>query len=279
MRRQLYLLAVLLCAWCIIQAVPAKPGFRTYTQSDGSQILLELVGDEFFHYFMTQDGLPVERDEHGDFHYIANNAVTTMMAHNPHDRTTAEQYFIKKQKENLVEPEPPQVMPRCTNTHPHKARAPLVTTVGSPRVPILLVQYADKQMANSKEQFEAHYKTDPKSVLQYFTDQSNGKYTPQFDIYGIYDLPEVRATYGHNQNQRKDAGVAWMVMPLMRPVMMLTGVSMTTMETARPMCALSFMPVWVRPGLGWEMPYGLASGCSVMPSISMMAGECRHAME
>ena len=211
MRRQLYLLAVLLCAWCIIQAVPAKPGFRTYTQSDGSQILLELVGDEFFHYFMTQDGLPVERDEHGDFHYIANNAVTTMMAHNPHDRTTAEQKFIKEQREKLVAQKPPQVMPRRFGARPHKVGEPLVPTMGSPRVPILLVQYADKQMANSKEQFEAHYKTDPKSVLQYFTDQSNGKYTPQFDIYGIYDLPEVRATYGHNQNQRKDAGVAWMV--------------------------------------------------------------------
>ena len=44
-------------------AVPAKPGFVTHTQRDGSQITVQLMGDEFFPYFGTQDGMPVMNDD------------------------------------------------------------------------------------------------------------------------------------------------------------------------------------------------------------------------
>ena len=64
-------------------------------------------------------------------------------------------------------------------------------------------------MSNTLADFEAQYKTNPKSVLQYFTDQSNGQYTPQFDLYGIYDLSGTRYTYGRNV-RGLDAGVARM---------------------------------------------------------------------
>ena len=192
-------------------AVPAKPGFITYIQSDGTQITVQLKGDEFFHYFITQDGLPVDRDDSGNFRYVTQAGISQMIAHNQSERTAAELSFIAQQSTRLQAIEQPQHKARRAAARPRKVGHAQVPTTGSPRVPILLVQYTDKQMTNSVEQFEAHYKTSAKSVLQYFTDQSNGKYTPQYDIYGIYDLPSTRATYGASCSWGHDKGVALMV--------------------------------------------------------------------
>ena len=213
MKKLLSISMALLCTWSAAMAVPAKPGFVTHTQRDGSQITVQLMGDEFFHYFVTQDGMPVMNDDNGDFYYMTSAGVSRVMAHDATSRSAAELSFIQAQKASMKQAmtEPARAKARRAAARPRKVGQTQVPTQGSPRVPILLVQYTDKQMANTKEQFEAHYKTDAKSVLQYFTDQSNGKYTPQYDIYGIYDLPSNRATYGANDSQGNDKGVALMV--------------------------------------------------------------------
>ncbi|MDE5807010.1 MAG: hypothetical protein K2H76_02765, partial [Muribaculaceae bacterium] len=64
-------------------AVPAKPGVRTYVQSDGSEISVMLIGDEHFHTYLTTDGLTVGRDAEGDFVYLSPEGLTSVKAHNP----------------------------------------------------------------------------------------------------------------------------------------------------------------------------------------------------
>ncbi|MBQ9216779.1 MAG: M6 family metalloprotease domain-containing protein [Muribaculaceae bacterium] len=212
MKKILSLAMAALFTWCAAMAVPAKPGFSTFTQSDGTKVTVQLMGDEFFHYFVTQDGLPVDRDDNGDFHYMTPQGLSAVIAHNAEHRTTAELSFIQGQQTAMR-----QAMKGTPHHQARRASArrkvgqTQVPTHGSPRVPILLVQYVDKKMSNTVEQFEAHYKTSAKSVLQYFTDQSNGKYTPQYDIYGIYDLPNNRSAYGANNSNGDDQGVALMV--------------------------------------------------------------------
>lgn len=212
MKKILTLIMILLCAWSAVQAVPAKRGFQTYTQSDGSQITVQAMGDEFFHYFITQDGLPVKITDQGDFHYMTAAGVSGVMAHNAAERTNAEVSFLESLKAQMKEAMamPAHAQQRQASARPRKVGKTQVPTMGSPRVPILLVQYTDKKMSNTMEQFEAQYKTGAKSVLQYFTDQSNGLYTPQYDLYGIYDLPQRRAYYGGNQGDN-DSCVATMV--------------------------------------------------------------------
>ncbi len=212
MKKILTLLMVLLCAWSVVLAVPAKRGFQTYTQSDGSQITVQAMGDEFFHYFITQDGLPVSVTEQGDFHYMTATGVSSVMAHNVMDRTGAEQSFIEGQKASMQQAMtmPARARARQASARPRKVGDTQVPTMGSPRVPILLVQYTDKKMCHTMSEFEAQYKNGAKSVYQYFLDQSNGKYTPQYDLYGIYDLPKHRAYYGGNQGDN-DSCVATMV--------------------------------------------------------------------
>ena len=89
-------------------AVPAKPGFLSYTQSDGTQITVQLMGDEFFHYFVTRDGLPVDQADNGDFHYVTTAGVSVMMAHDQSARTADELSFIAQNTNKLTAIENPQ---------------------------------------------------------------------------------------------------------------------------------------------------------------------------
>ena len=212
MKRFFTLVLITFYVWVAAMAVPAKRGFQTYTQSDGSQITVQAMGDEFFHFFVTQDGLPVGVTEQGDFHYMTATGISSVMAHNIMDRNSAELSFIEEQKASMKEAQtmPAHAKARQASARPRKAGKTQVPTLGSPRVPILLVQYTDKKMCHTMTEFETQYKNGAKSVYQYFADQSNGKFTPQYDLYGIYDLPNKRAYYGGNQGQR-DSCVATMV--------------------------------------------------------------------
>lgn len=197
-------------------AVPAKPGIRTITQPDGSTISLRLVGDEFFHTYTTVDGLAVERQADGFFYYRAADGVTAVKAHNRDARTAAEAEFLAAKAHDLTVPALTQRLStvrkaRRASAAPRKASQ--VPNNGSPRVPVLLVQYSDYKFkdADPKATFTKFFSEGSTSAYQYFVDQSNGKYIPQFDIYGPVTLSGKRATYGGNDDYGNDVGVGAMV--------------------------------------------------------------------
>ena len=49
---------------------PANPTPFKITQPDGSQLTVQLIGDEFFHYYQTSDGLVIQRNSAGIFEYL-----------------------------------------------------------------------------------------------------------------------------------------------------------------------------------------------------------------
>lgn len=49
-------------------AVPAKPGLMTVAAADGSDLRVRLIGDEYFHYFTTEDGYLLSETD-GRFFY------------------------------------------------------------------------------------------------------------------------------------------------------------------------------------------------------------------
>ena len=208
MRKTLLALCASILAFGSMYAVPAKPGKPlTFTQSDGTTIQVSMVGDEFRHSFVTTDGITVAQAENGDFYYRTPAGISDRLAHNATDRSASEASWIASQAEAL-----------SISATPNKARkraaaqkSPQVPGTGSPKIPILLVQYTDKKMSNTKEDFETIYSKSAKSAKQYFVDQSRGKFSPQFDLYGIYTLSSNRATYGGNDYNGNDKGVAKMV--------------------------------------------------------------------
>ena len=55
--KRLFTLWVVLFVVLSAMAVPAKPGvWRTISLTDGTQVKVQLVGDEFMHYYQSADG-------------------------------------------------------------------------------------------------------------------------------------------------------------------------------------------------------------------------------
>ena len=213
--RKLTLMFLVLFTWCAVSAVPAKPGFRTHTQSDGTTIQVQVLGDEWHHSAATSDRLTIALGEDGDYYYRDASGLTTVKAHNPSERTSDERAFVTQNADLLTLASIVTPTQKARRASAHKARRKVgttqVPTSGSPKVPILLVEYTDKKMSNSLATFQTQYTSGSTSVFQYFKDQSNGLYTPQFDVYGIYPLNNNRATYGGNDSNGDDKGVAKMV--------------------------------------------------------------------
>ena len=197
-------------------AVPAIPFKKTFTQSDGTSITVGMVGDEWHSTVVTSDNYTITPDGKGDYYYTSGGRMTGVRAHDADKRSAAEQAFLAAHEKALrFTPQASSAsLPRFAPQR--NVGSTQVPTHGTPRIPILLVQFTDKSMSNSIATFNAQYKSGANSAYQYFHDQSWGQYQPQFDVYGIYTLPSNRATYGaHGTNSYgsdvNDIGVAQMV--------------------------------------------------------------------
>lgn len=204
-------LGALVCMTAV--AVPAKRGVRTFTQADGTKISVNLVGDEHFHTFVTEDGLAVERKADGNFYYRTTGGVSAMQAHELGLRSDSEKAFVAQ---NLAMLGVPQVSKaakaRGTARAPRKITSQVPNT-GKARIPVLLVQYKDYKFkdADPKSTFESFFSSGSSSAYQYFSDQSNGDYDPSFDVYGPVTLSGNRVVYGGNDAYGNDRGVGNMV--------------------------------------------------------------------
>lgn len=202
MKKIILLLWAILACNIIANADPAMPGFTKFKQSDGSTISVEAVGDEFFSYFRTLDGLAIVRNSKGDWVYATIEKVTDITAHDPDNRDTQEIAFIEAEKESLkesahIDANSRELIKKVNSARKGKA----VPNTGTVKLPIILVEYADIKMKHSYQEIKEHYTSGPRSVVQYFKDQSNGKFTPQFDVFGIYTLSNNREYYGANGSE------------------------------------------------------------------------------
>ena len=163
-----------------------------HVQKDGTTIMVKLVGDEFSHYYITEDGTIVEQNADGDF-------VPQLVPE-----------FNSLFKESI--------MRDYTNTRRAQAiTSGIMSTPGKKKQLVLLMQYPDKPFLNP----------DPKaywnnalnngnidktyaiaSLHQYFLDQSNGIFDVEFDVRGPFTTKHNRAFYGkdvNNNDQHADS--------------------------------------------------------------------------
>ena len=192
-----YILLALLAISCsLMQAVPAKPQPFVHMQSDGTTVTLSMQGGKFNHCLMTLDGLPVGLDDRGDYCYLAGGKQSDMRAHDAGHRGIEETAFIVAYRDQMNLQALPHRIPQREEGSVH----PQVPTMGSPRIPIILVDYADVHFIdeNPIETFQNQFNEMDYSCLRYFQDQSRGQFSPQFDILGPVHLPNDRAYYGAN---------------------------------------------------------------------------------
>lgn len=206
----------------VASAKPAMKGTRTVVQPDGSKLEIVVTGDEHFHYVTTPDGALLCEDADGFYRLakVASDGAFESTGISPYSADADKVAFRPRaaQLRAIREALPsrrnaPQSGKGLTsNTYPH---------FGSPRGLIILVQYQDIQFRpvyNANEYFNDMINGEnftqygaTGSALKYFTDQSHGQFTPQFDVYGPVTLPNNRAYYGRNDRWGSDTNPHLMV--------------------------------------------------------------------
>ena len=210
MMKRLFLLIVALATLCeMAMAVPAKPVPMTHVQSDGTTVTLMMRGGKFNHSLMTMDGLTVAQSPSGDYCYLASGSLSDVIAHDAGCRGIEEQAFITVYRDRMTLDSAIQRSPRRAEGND----APQVPTMGSPRIPIILVNYTDVKFIDDDPAvtFENQFNVNEYSCLHYFESQSRGMFSPKFDILGPVQLANERSFYGANDSRGLDKQLGTMI--------------------------------------------------------------------
>ena len=166
-------------------AVPAYRGWQTKSQPDGTTIQVRLIGDEFYHYWQDQEGNVVKCDSLGYWRVVESQPTPATIK-------------ARRQASAMLQ------------SRPKKA-------VGSvnlaPRGLVILVNFKDTKFnaANTQSDMDDLMNsisyTDngaTGSVRQFFSDQSDGQYKPDFNVIGPVTLTNNVAHYGSNDASGND---------------------------------------------------------------------------
>ena len=188
MRKVLLTIIASLCWALTVIAMPAKPGWQTIKQSDGTTLRVQTIGDEFYSAIVTSDGLTVARGNDGDFYYYSSEAgLMNVRAHEAGERSAAEAAFVNARHGSLTlrgSSGPSHRMGGRLGVGGSNAEAG-IPALGKRSIPIILVQFQDKKFSNTRNQIISALLAGDVSVGNYFIDQSNGLYEPDFNVYGI----------------------------------------------------------------------------------------------
>ena len=96
-----FLFIVFVITTQVLLGVPARPVPIIVEQSDGTIMRLTLVGDEKFHYYVTEDGIPVLQmcnEEGVSYRYatVKDGVIipSNLLAHSKDNRKTEETDFV-----------------------------------------------------------------------------------------------------------------------------------------------------------------------------------------
>ena len=216
MKRNLLTLAVAALTVASASAIPAKRITRTVTQPDGTTVTVTLTGDEWFHSFVTSDGLTVGFTPEGHVVYANTDGLTSVLAHDPAARGGDEHTYVATQAARISYDAQRNASPKVLARRAEAASPRLkmsnskgrikieqedsqVPHKGVAHVPIILVEYTDikfRDGAAAAQTFEDFFMGEESSARKYFQDASLGQYDPQFHIIGPVTVSKNRSYYG-----------------------------------------------------------------------------------
>ena len=189
----------------VAQAIPAKREAVKVKQPDGTELTICLKGDEWHHFTTTTDGYTIVKNQEGYYVYAQKAdgmlKATRMVAHDVDMRQDAERDFLLAVQKNLAS----DIDPVFTDIRQNaiaKAQQNRAAAYDYNNFKglIILVQFNDKEFSRPdyKDVLEDMVNQEgytgydnvacPGSVRDYFSDNSYGKFKPQFDIVGPYTV-------------------------------------------------------------------------------------------
>ena len=190
-----------------LMAVPAHPGTRKVQQPDGTYVSIRLMGDEWCHFHTTADGYSVVRDGRGYYVYAERRdgrlEATAHVAHDEDGRTASEREYlsaVRKYQAPAIHEQTRQLRSklqlRQQQTLARRRSQMYNYDYDKFKGLIILVQFNDRtfsredypeildDMVNKENYTGFGNQTYTGSVRDYFTDNSGGKFQPQFDVVG-----------------------------------------------------------------------------------------------
>jgi len=204
-----YFCITMLMVATAVWAVPAKRDTIKVKQADGTYVTIALHGDEWHHFTTTSDGYTVVKNHDGNYVYaqLSDGRLqpTAVVAHDVASRTVAERAFVSKTTKYLT-----AGMGKIQHEIRQQVSNRMRQQLTSRRVSaydynnfkglIILVEFNDKkfsrtdinQVISDMVNKEGYTGFDNQrytgSVCDYFSDNSAGKFKPQFDVVGPYTL-------------------------------------------------------------------------------------------
>lgn len=198
MKQRIFILNALLCLVLSVWAVPAKRGvWCSLSLVDGTEVKAQLVGDEFLHYYVSEDGTKYVQDEATGLYRKMTDEVATRR------RSAVRRAQAQGRQKRML----------------RKAQASNVFK-GTKKGLIILVQFTDskfksghdlalyERIANDENYSGNNFRG---SIKDYFKAQSHGLFELDFDVAGICQLQHPYAYYGKNNSQEEDVKPGEMV--------------------------------------------------------------------
>ena len=188
--KKICVLFLLFAVYATVMAKPAKPGPIVRTAEDGTEKIVYLHGNEWFHYTTDEQGRWL-------------------------DETTLKPLTEAQKKARLDEGVAAQTMRRAPQQKMTMGSKPFL----APRGLIILVSFSDLAFSTPQSimdslhngrnftrdyTYEDNHIKSAGSIRQYFYDQSYGAYDPQFDVIGPVTLSKEMAYYGRNDDNGND---------------------------------------------------------------------------
>jgi len=219
MMKKITILMALLALVCLPAiAIPAHKGQVKVAQPDGTLLSLCLVGDEYYHFNTTADGYTVMLTEAGAYVYAERSGsrlvASSVVAHDAGERDASEQAFVATLTRRMTDGE------QVARAQVQRVKRDVSTSDFDPaklRGLVILINFSDVSFTmDDPQDFYNHQFNDEGytgydddngnhvtcmgSVRDYFSDQSNGAFQPQFDVYGPV-TSSYKATQGNSRAQ------------------------------------------------------------------------------
>lgn len=199
-------------ACLVASAVPAIPTPQKVTQPNGEQLTVKIKGDEFHHYMTTADGYTIVKNDQGYYTYgtLLNDEVVAskIIARDADKRSASDAAWLQATGKNLKSA---SKVAAGIKARAQRDALPHLNTINYNNFHglVILVEFNDSHFTRSdvqtfydnminQENYSGYTNEDGStnpygnctgSVRDYFHDNSNGIFTPQFDIAGPFEVP------------------------------------------------------------------------------------------
>ena len=210
MKRFVSLLLMCIATRLLMHAIQAVPWAVPVPQPDGTTLMVRIIGDEYYHRYSTTDGYTLAPQADGSFTYVVPSASTRppVLAHDPDKRTATELQLLQGTSTHVTDPAQQSQARHARQQACSRGRQQSRFDYTRFRGLVVLVNYNDRQfsMADPVAFFDdminqpgytGYDSSDPLlqayshftgSVRDYFYDNSNHLFDPQFDVVGPVNL-------------------------------------------------------------------------------------------